>query len=73
MDDGLALLDKYLDDAIVARAPFVRVIHGIGSGVLRQAVWEKLKTYQFIDHFEMAPSAQGGAGATLVYFKGHQS
>ncbi len=73
VDDGLALLDKYLDDAIVARAPFVRVIHGIGSGVLRQAVWEKLKTYQFIDHFEMAPSAQGGAGATLVYFKGHQS
>lgn len=71
VEDGLALMDKYLDDAVVARAPFVRIIHGMGSGVLRQAVWDKLKTYKFVDHYEMAPANQGGAGATLVYFKGY--
>jgi len=72
VEDGLALLDKYLDDAVVARAPYVRIIHGMGTGVLRQAIWERLKSYRFVDHYEMAPANQGGAGATLVTLREHE-
>ena len=47
----------------------VRIVHGMGTGALRKAVWDRLKKYNFIAKYEFAPSAQGGSGATIVTLK----
>ncbi len=62
-------LDKFLDDAFLARLAMVRVIHGHGMGVLRRTVREVLESSPHIDRFEAAPPNQGGTGATLAYLK----
>ena len=55
-----------MDEALLANAPFVRIVHGIGTGTLRKAVWDKLKKYKFVKKYEYADSANGGSGATIV-------
>ena len=67
--EALPLLDKYLDEAIVCHAGFVRIIHGFGTGVLKKAVWEKLKHTKSVSKYELADLSNGGGGATIVYFK----
>ena len=69
VDEALPVLDKFLDDALLARAPFVRIVHGVGSGALRSAVWQQLKKYKYIARYEYAEPSQGGSGATIVTFK----
>ena len=69
VEEALPVLDKFLDDALLARAPFVRVVHGVGSGALRSAVWQQLKKYKYISKYEYAEPSQGGSGATIVTFK----
>lgn len=68
--DALEVLDKYLDDAILHHCPYVRVIHGFGTGQLRKAVWDYLKRNKYVASYEFAPGSEGGAGATIVKFKG---
>ena len=68
-DEARDKLDKFLDDAFLARLAMVRIIHGHGMGVLRRTVREVLESSPHIDRFESAPPNQGGAGATLAYLK----
>ncbi len=59
-------LDKYLNDAYLAGMKNVRVIHGKGTGALRQAVRQQLASSPLVRHFEPASAQDGGEGATLV-------
>ncbi len=69
VDEALAVLDKFLDNALLSNAPFVRIVHGVGTGALRKAIWQKLGKYKFVKKYELADSAQGGSGATIVTLK----
>ena len=69
VEEAMPVLDKFMDNALLAKAPFVRIVHGMGTGALRKAVWDRLKKYNFIAKYEFAPSAQGGSGATIVTLK----
>jgi DNA mismatch repair protein MutS2 len=61
------VLDRYLNDAYLAGLPFVRIIHGKGTGVLRQAVREILSTHPLVASFAGAPDRDGGEGATVAH------
>ena len=69
VDEALEKLDKYLDDALLANVPFVRIIHGVGTGALRNAVWDKLKRCRFVKSYQHGTAQEGSTGATIVYFK----
>ena len=69
VDAALPKLDKYLDDAYAAGLESARVIHGKGSGQLRKAVWDFLKTDARVRSFQMAHPDDGGAGATVLTFR----
>ncbi len=66
VDAALPRLDKYLDDAMTAGLDGVRIIHGKGSGQLRQAIWQYLKDDSRVASLRMADPEDGGAGATLL-------
>lgn len=66
---ALSELDQYLDAALLAGYPQVTIVHGKGTGALRQGVNEALRNHRSVQKFEMAPQNQGGNGATIVYFK----
>ena len=68
-DDALDQLDRYLDAAYMAGLPFVRIIHGKGTGKLRQAVREALNGHPHIRSFEPGGANEGGDGVTLVKLK----
>jgi DNA mismatch repair protein MutS2 len=65
--DVESLLDRYLNDAYLAGLPFVRLIHGKGTGVLRQVVREILSTHPLVASFAGAPNRDGGEGATVAH------
>lgn len=70
VEEGLQALDHYLDQAIVHRMKNVRIIHGVGTGALRSAVWKDLAARKnTIARYETAGPGEGGLGATLVEFK----
>lgn len=66
VDEALTVLDKYLDDAVLAGLPDVRIIHGKGTGVLRREVQRFLKADRRIAGAALAPANQGGAGVTVA-------
>jgi len=66
VDEALFRLERFLNDAFLAGIPTVRVIHGKGTGTLRQAVRETLKTHPLVKSFRRAAIHEGGAGATIV-------
>ena len=66
VDDTLPAVDKYLNDAYLAGMPFVRILHGKGTGALRQAVREQLAHHPLVRSFEPAPAKEGGEGITIV-------
>ena len=66
VEEALAAVEKYLDDASRGAMPFVRIIHGKGTGALRQALREWLATYPLATSFEPADAHSGGDGATVV-------
>ena len=59
-------LDRRLDEASVAGMPFLRIIHGKGTGALRKAVREYLSKHPIVKELETAPQEQGGEGVTIV-------
>ncbi|WP_034444921.1 endonuclease MutS2 [Butyrivibrio sp. AE2032] len=67
-DDAIAALDKYLDDAYVSHLNNVRVVHGKGSGILRQAVHNYLKGVPYVKSFKLGEFGEGDAGVTIVTF-----
>lgn len=68
-EEALAEVDQYLDAAILANYPQVTIVHGKGTGALRQGIINYLKNHRSVKHFEFAPANQGGNGATIVQFK----
>ena len=66
VDEALPRIDKFLDDAYLAQAGRVRIIHGSGMGVLRRAVAGFLKGHPHVAHFDPALPNEGGAGVTIV-------
>ncbi|HEU5441715.1 MAG TPA: endonuclease MutS2 [Ktedonobacterales bacterium] len=66
VDDVLPEVDKYLNDAYLTGLPFVRLLHGKGTGALRQAIREQLARHPLVKSFEAAPQKEGGEGVTVV-------
>lgn len=62
-------LDRFLDEAYMASLPRVRIIHGFGTGALKNFVHHYLKTHDMIEKFAFAPPDQGGHGATIAEMK----
>ncbi|MBE6131788.1 MAG: endonuclease MutS2 [Erysipelotrichaceae bacterium] len=69
VEEALLELDKYIDDAIVARYKEVRIVHGSGTGALREAVHNYLNRRKEIKSYRLGGLGEGGVGATVVYFK----
>lgn len=65
-EEALNEVDQYLDAAILAGYPQVTIVHGKGTGALRQGITEYLKNHRSVKSFEFAPANQGGNGATIV-------
>jgi len=66
VDEATPLVDKFLDDAFLADAPSVRIVHGFGQGRLRAAVRDLLKSHPHVTGFRDGSPHEGGAGATIV-------
>jgi DNA mismatch repair protein MutS2 len=71
VDEALFRLERFLNDAFVADLPTVLVIHGKGTGTLRQAVREELKSHPLVKSFRPAELEEGGNGATIVELANH--
>lgn len=69
VDEALSELDKYLDDAYLSHAPSVRIVHGKGTGALRQAVQQHLKRVSYVKSFHLGEYGEGDAGVTIAEFK----
>jgi DNA mismatch repair protein MutS2 len=65
------MLDRYLDDAYRSGLPLVRIIHGKGTGALRQVVREYLNNSPIVARHELAAQSEGGEGATVAYMREH--
>lgn len=68
-EDAAILIDKYLDDAIFAGFKQVSIIHGFGTGVIRELVQKTLKNNKNVESFRYGGNGEGGLGATIVTFK----
>ena len=68
VDEAEPLLQRALDDAVLADLPYLRIIHGKGTGVLREFVQATLKRDSRVKRFALAPSNQGGHGVTVAEF-----
>ncbi|MCX5974310.1 MAG: Smr/MutS family protein, partial [Coprothermobacterota bacterium] len=69
VEAALSALDKYLDNAVLANFPFVYVLHGRGTGALRQAIHSFLRKHPSVLRFRMGEGSEGGQGVTIVYLK----
>lgn len=69
VDEAINELEKYLDDAYIAKLPQVTIIHGKGTGKLRSAIQNYLKKCSYVDSFRNGTFGEGGSGATIVTFK----
>jgi len=69
VEPALHRLERYLDEAVAAGLAQVRIVHGMGTGALKKAVWEYLKDQPAVESFALADRKQGGAGATIVELK----
>lgn len=68
-DEAIPFLDKYLDDAYLAHLPSVRIVHGKGTGALRNAVQAHLKRLKYVKSFHLGEFGEGDAGVTIAEFK----
>lgn len=65
-EDAISMLDKYLDQAYMAKLGRVRIIHGRHGGILRNAVHEYLKDHPYVKEFYIADYSEGGIGVTIA-------
>jgi len=65
-EDALIMLENYLEKAYLVGMPFVRIIHGKGTGVLRQEVRAALKGHEYVVSFEEGHPNEGGDGVTVA-------
>lgn len=68
VEDALVNLDRYLDAAYTAGLHSARIIHGKGTGTLREIVRKELARRKYVERYETAPDNLGGEGVTVVYF-----
>ena len=68
-DDAWFVVDKYLDDAVLAGIGTVRIIHGKGTGALRAALWRYFKSDKRIKSYRHGEYGEGDAGVTVIEFK----
>ena len=68
-EDALMKVEKYIDDALLASYPRVSIIHGKGTGALRQGVQEYLKNHRAVKKIRFGEASEGGTGVTVVEFK----
>lgn len=68
-EEAMVNVDRYMDAAILAGYPSVTIVHGKGTGALRQGIIKYLQQHRTVKHFEFASPSNGGNGATVVYFK----
>ena len=66
VDEAVDMVDKFLDDAFLAQMNQVRIVHGMGTGALRQAISELLSNHPHVGRFESASHSEGGRGVTIV-------
>ena len=66
VEDGVEELDRYLDSAFLARLPWVRIIHGKGTGKLRAAVRKRLSSNNYVQSWEEGKDGEGGPGVTVA-------
>lgn len=69
VDEAVAELDKYLDDAYLAHLKTVRIVHGKGTGALRKGVHNYLKRQKHVESYRLGEFGEGDAGVTIVEFK----
>lgn len=69
VDEAIAVLDKYLDDAYITRIPQVRIVHGKGTGALRSGITSYLHGVPYIKEFRLGQIGEGAEGVTIVTFK----
>jgi len=70
VEEAISVVDKAIDHALLGNVKTLEIIHGIGTGRLREAIINYLKEHKFVDNFKSAEPSKGGAGVTLVYIKG---
>ncbi|MEH6947775.1 endonuclease MutS2 [Bacillus sp. JJ634] len=68
-ENALSRVEKYIDDALLASYPRVSIIHGKGTGALRQGVQEYLKNHRSVKRIRFGEAGEGGNGVTIVEFK----
>lgn len=66
VDEALFKLDDFIDDAVLANIPFIRIVHGKGTGALRQAVHNTLKRDKRVSSFRLAGHGEGDSGVTIA-------
>lgn len=69
VDEAMSVLDKYLDDAYLAHLTSVRIVHGKGTGALRNAVQNHLRRVKYVKSYRLGEYGEGDAGVTIVEFK----
>ena len=69
VDEAIAELDKYLDDAYIAHLKSVRIVHGKGTGALRKGIHDYLRRQKHVFSFRLGEFGEGDAGVTIVDFK----
>lgn len=67
VEEVLPVVEKYLDDAFLSAMPFVRIIHGKGTGTLRQAVQQVLRSHPLVKSYRAGEQGEGGSGVTIAY------
>jgi DNA mismatch repair protein MutS2 len=67
VEEVVPQLDKYLDDAFLAGMPFVRIVHGKGTGTLRQVVRNQLRDHPLVKSHRAGEQGEGGSGVTIAY------
>lgn len=68
-DQAVPELEKYLDDAYLAHLASVRIVHGRGTGALKDAVWKRLKNLKYVKEFRAGVFGEGSDGVTIVTFR----
>jgi len=68
VDEALEALDDYIDAAYLAELPWVRIIHGKGTGALRQVVRDFLRNHPVVSRYRSGEAGEGGGGVTIAYF-----
>lgn len=68
-EEAMNAVDKFIDGALVSNYSTVRIIHGMGTGVLRKGVRKLLDKNKYVKSYQDGGPNEGGLGATVVYFE----